>query len=59
MTLDHKTSHMGTFFDVEIYTTSESRINKLSIDVCVVRIGQYLDEIQLCENLESEGAKKI
>ncbi len=32
--------------------------NKLSIDVWFVRIGQYLAEIQLFENLESEGAKK-
>ncbi len=30
----------------------------LSIDVWFVRIGQYLAEIQLFENLESEGAKK-
>ncbi len=33
-------------------------INNLSIDVWVVMIGQYLAEIQLFENLESEGAKK-
>ncbi len=33
-------------------------INKLSIDVWFVMIGKYLAEIQLCENLESEGAKK-
>ncbi len=32
--------------------------DKLSIDVWFVRIGQYLAEIQLFENLESEGAKK-
>ncbi len=38
--------------------TSESWINKLSIDVWFVMIGQYLAEIQLFENLESEGAKK-
>ncbi len=25
----------------------------------IVRIGQYLAEIQLFENLESEGAKKV
>ncbi len=30
----------------------------LSSDVWFVRIGQYLAEIQLFENLESEGAKK-
>ncbi len=31
----------------------------LSIDVWFVRIGQYLVEIQLFENLESEGAKNL
>ncbi len=41
-----------------IYTYSKSWINKLSIDVWFVRIGQYLAEIQLFENLESEGAKQ-
>ncbi len=56
MTLDHKTSHKGQFFEIEIYTSSESRINKLSIGN--IRMGQYLAEIQLFENLESEGAKK-
>ncbi len=58
MTLDHTTSLKGQFFKTEIYTSSESWINKLSIDVWFVRIGQYLTEIQLFENLESEGAKK-
>ncbi len=33
-------------------------MNKLSIDVWFVMIGQYLAEIQIFENLESEGAKK-
>ncbi len=33
VTLDHKTSHKGQFFKIEIYTSSESWINKLSIDV--------------------------
>ncbi len=33
-------------------------INKLSIDVWFVMIGQYLAEIQLFENLESAGANK-
>ncbi len=32
-TLDHKTSHKGQFVEIEIYTSSESWINKLSIDV--------------------------
>ncbi len=52
MTLDHKTSHKGQFFEIEIYTSSESWINKL------VRIGRYLAEIQLFEILESDHAKK-
>ncbi len=47
VTLDHKTSHKGQFFKIEIYTSSESWINKLSIDVWFVMI-----------YLESEGAKK-
>ncbi len=58
VTMDHKTSHKGTFFEFEIYTSSESWINNLSIDVWFVMIGQYLAEIQLFVNLESEGAKK-
>ncbi len=33
VTLDHKTSHKGTFFKTEIYTSSESWKNKISIDV--------------------------
>ncbi len=48
MTLEHKTSHKGQFCE----------INNLSIDVWFVMIGQYLAEIQLFVNLESEGAKK-
>ncbi len=47
VTLDHKTSHKGQFFEILIYTASESWINKLSIDVWFVRIGQYLAAIQL------------
>ncbi len=43
VTLDHKTIHKGNLF---------------SIDVWFVMIGQYLAEIQLFENLKSEGAKK-
>ncbi len=46
MTLDHKIK-------------LQSWINNLSIDVWFVRIGQYLTEIQLFENLESESAKNL
>ncbi len=42
-----------------IYTSSESWINKLSIDLWFVRIVQYLAEIKLFEHLESEGAKQF
>ncbi len=55
VTLDHKTSHEGQFFEILIFWKLN---NKLSIDVWFVRIWQYLAEIQLFENLESEGAKK-
>ncbi len=41
------------FFEIGIYTSSESWINNISIDVWFVMIGQYLADIQL-----SEGAKK-
>ncbi len=37
----------------------ESWINALSMEVWFVMIGQFLAEIQLFENLESEGAKKM
>ncbi len=38
---------------------SSLSLNKLSIDVWFVMIGQYLAEIQLFENLESEGEKNL
>ncbi len=50
--------HNCQFFVIEMYTSSESWINNLFIDVWFVMIEQYLAEIQLFENLESEGAKK-
>ncbi len=58
MKCDPGPQNKGTFFEIKIYTLYESWINKLSIDVWFVMIGQYLAEIQLFENLESEGAKK-
>ncbi len=51
-------SFMTLDLEIVFYTSTESWIHKLSIDVWFVRIGQYLAEIQLFENLESEGAKK-
>ncbi len=41
-----------------MYTLSENWISKLSVDVWFVRIRQYLAEIQLFENPQSEGANK-
>ncbi len=43
---------------IRVIVLIECWINKLSIDVWFVRIGQYLAEMQLFENLEFEGAKK-
>ncbi len=57
VTLKHKTSHKGQFLEIEIYISSESWINKFSIDVWFVMRGQYFAETQF-EYLESEGAKK-
>ncbi len=56
VTMDHKTSHKGQFCEIEIYASFESWINNISIDVWFM-IGQYFAEIQLFDNLESEGAK--
>ncbi len=47
---------MSILSEIEIYASSESRINDISIDVW---FGQYLSEIQLYENLESEDAKNL
>ncbi len=62
VTLVHKTSHKGQpVIRVNIICIHcihiESWINKLSSDVWFVMIGQYLAEIQLFENLKSEGAE--
>ncbi len=54
MTLDHKTSQKGQFLKKLV----NKLINNLSIDVWFVMIRQYLAEIQLFKNLESEDAKK-
>ncbi len=44
-------------FETEIYTPSESWINRLSIDVLFCFLGYDSIWIQLFENLESECAK--
>ncbi len=49
-------SILQNIFQNNLY--KESWINSLSIDVWFVMIGLYLAEIQLFENLKSEGAKK-
>ncbi len=45
-------------FEIKIYTSPESWINMLSSDVWFVRIGQYLAEIQIFENLNLRVQKK-
>ncbi len=42
VTLEHKTSRKCKFFEILIYTSSESWINKLSIDVWFVGRNNYL-----------------
>ncbi len=63
MTLENKTSHKGQFFTNEIYTSSESLINNLSIDVWFVMIGQYLKiwnlRVQKNLNIEKIGFKVV
>ncbi len=56
VTLEHKTSLKCQFFKIEIYTSSESWINKLSIDVWFVMIGQYLKiwNLRVQKNLNIE-----
>ncbi len=58
LTIDHKTSHKDLIYFLFILIYAESWIHNIPIDVWFVRIRQYLAEIQLFENLESEGAKK-
>ncbi len=54
MTLDHKTSHKGQYFLIGIYYIIG--LNKPSVDLWFVRMGQYLTDILLFEYLESKGA---
>ncbi len=51
-----KTSHKGQVFEIEIYTSSESWINNLSIDVWFVMIEQYLKiwNLRVQKNLNIE-----
>ncbi len=58
VTLDHKTSHKCQSFTIEMYTTSESWINKLSIGV-FVRIGQYLTIWNLSVQINILNIEKI
>ncbi len=56
VTLEHKTSQKGQFCEFEIYASSESRINNISIDVWFVMIGQYLKiwNLRVQKNLNIE-----
>ncbi len=51
--LEHKTSHKGTFLEIEIYASSESWINNIYIDVW---FGQYLQiwNLRVQKNLNIE-----
>ncbi len=58
VTLDHKKKKSVNFFpNWDLYIIWKLK-NNISIDIWFVMIGQYLTEIQLFENLESEGVKK-
>ncbi len=46
VTLEHKTSHKGQFWEIEIYASSESWIDNISIDAWFVMMGQYLKGCQ-------------
>ncbi len=56
VTLDHKTSHKGSFFQIEIDTSSGRGINNISIDVWFVMKLQYLKiwNLMLQKNLNIE-----
>ncbi len=59
VTMGIKTSHKCQLKKMDLYIIYIIFIiNNISIDVWFVRMGQYLAEIQLFENQESEGAKK-
>ncbi len=61
VTLDHKTSLKGQFFTIEIYTSSESRINNISMDVWCVRIGLRYNYLKIWNLMEQKNLniKKI
>ncbi len=56
VTLEHKTSHKGPFLEIEMYASSESWINNLSIDVWFVMIYNYLKiwNLRVQKNLNIE-----
>ncbi len=62
VTLDHKTSLKCQFFEIKIYTSAESWIYELSIDVCLLgsdniwRRYNYLNilNLRMQENLNIE-----
>ncbi len=58
LTLEHKNSHEGQFFEINSYASSESWINNISIDVW---FGQYLKiwnlRVQKNLNIEKSSLK--
>ncbi len=57
VTLDHKTGLKCQFFDIEMYTSYESWLNRFSIDVWFVGIEQHLAEIKVFQNLRVQKKK--
>ncbi len=51
VTLEHKTSHKCQYFEIDMYVSSESWINHISIDVWFM-IGQYLKGCKKNLNIE-------
>ncbi len=59
MTLEHKTSHKAQFFEIEIYTSSESFI-QLSDDVSCPLMNLFIDVwFVMIGQVTSEGAKNL
>ena len=59
MTLDPKTSLKYPFFEIEIYTSSESCIDKLSIDACENYLKIWNLRVQKNQNIEKVTFKVV
>ncbi len=59
MILDHKTSHKFRFLEIDIYTSSESWVNKLSIDVWVNLESEVQNNRTQYRNIEKIAFKVV